>query len=213
MATHHTRRTFKLLNLPMSPPSSLVPRTSPLILASRSPRRRELLAEAGYAFEVVPPSSPDEHPPEPGENPADYVARLAAAKAADVVRQIGRGLVLGCDTVAECDGQILGKPDTTADARNMLELLSGREHRVLTGLCLWNAPTADPITRVAITTLRMDPLTPEHIANYVASRQWEGKAGGFGYQDRLGWVHIIEGSASNVVGLPLELLAEMLAEL
>jgi septum formation protein len=210
MATHHTRCAFTLLNFPMPPPSSLVPRPTPLILASRSPRRRELLAEAGYAFQVIPPSNPDEHPPAPGEDPADYVARLAADKAADVVRQVGRGLVLGCDTVAECDGQILGKPETAADARRMLELLSGREHRVLTGLSLWNAPAAAPITRVAITTLRMDPLTPEHIANYVASRQWEGKAGGFGYQDRLGWVHIIEGSASNVVGLPLELLAEML---
>jgi septum formation protein len=121
--------------------------------------------------------------------------------------------VLGCDTVAECDGQILGKPETAADARKMLELLSGREHRVLTGLCLWHSPTAVQITRVAITTLCMDPLTPEHVASYVASRQWEGKAGGFGYQDRLGWVHIIEGSASNVVGLPLELLAEMLNHL
>jgi septum formation protein len=185
----------------------------PLILASRSPRRRELLAQAGCTFEVVPPSNPDEHPPEPGEDPSGYVARLAAAKAADVIGQIGRGLVLGCDTVAECDGQILGKPETATDARNMLELLSGREHRVLTGLCLWNAPTSDPIIRVAITTLRMDPLTPHHIESYVASRQWEGKAGGFGYQDRLGWVHIIEGSASNVVGLPLELLAEMLNRL
>ena len=194
------------------PSPNLPPATChlPLILASRSPRRRELLAEAGYTFEVVPPSNPDEHPPEPGAAPADYVARLAEAKAADVVGQIGRGLVLGCDTVAECDGQILGKPETAADAQRMLELLSGREHCVLTGLCLWNAPTANPITRVAITTLRMDPLTPEHITSYVASRQWEGKAGGFGYQDRLGWIHIIEGSASNVVGLPLELLSEML---
>jgi septum formation protein len=185
----------------------------PLILASRSPRRRELLAEAGYTFEVVPPSNPDEHPPEPGENPSDYVATLANAKAADVVGQIGQGLVLGCDTVAECDGQILGKPEKATDAQKMLELLSGREHRVLTGLCLWKAPTARPMTRVAITTLRMDQLSPEHIASYVGSRQWEGKAGGFGYQDRLGWVHIIEGSASNVVGLPLELLAEMLDDL
>lgn len=187
-----------------------MPPTPPLILASRSPRRRGLLTEAGYTFTVVPPSDPEELPPEPGEDPAAYVARLAEAKAADVARQVGAGLVLGCDTVAECGGQILGKPDSADDAIKMLELLSEREHRVLTAICLWNAPAGPPLTRVAITTLRMDKLSPEHIRNYVTGGQWEGKAGGFGYQDRLGWIHIVEGSSSNVVGLPLELLTEML---
>jgi septum formation protein len=196
-------------------PSNLPPATRPLplVLASRSPRRRELLAEAGYRFEVVPPSCADEQGPAPQESPAVYVARLAKVKAADVVRQIGRGMVLGCDTVAECEGQILGKPETAEAARGMLELLSGREHRVLTGVCVWNAPAGEPMTRVALTTLRMDRLNPDQLAEYVANRQWEGKAGGFGYQDRLGWVHIVEGSPSNVVGLPLELLAEMLTEI
>jgi septum formation protein len=191
-----------------SPP---VPHGRPLILASRSPRRRELLAEAGYVFEVVPPLSEFEPEPAPGQDPAEYVVRLAETKARDVGLQVGRGLVLACDTVAECDGHILGKPQTADDARQMLELLSGREHRVLTGVCLWNAPNGKLTTRVAVTTLRMDRLTPEQLTDYVESRLWEGKAGGFGYQDRLGWVHIVEGSPSNVVGLPLELLAEMLA--
>jgi septum formation protein len=191
--------------------SPAVPRHQPLILASRSPRRRELLADAGYVFEVVPPLSEFEPEPAPGQVPAEYVVRLAETKARDVGLQIGRGLVLACDTVAECDGHILGKPQTADDARQMLELLSGREHRVLTGVCLWNAPSGVPTSRVAVTTLRMDRLTPEQLSDYVESRLWEGKAGGFGYQDRLGWVHIVEGSPSNVVGLPLELLAEMLA--
>jgi septum formation protein len=187
------------------------PFTTPLILASRSPRRRELLAEAGYRFQVVPPLNDSEPEPTPGADPADYVAQLAEAKARDVAKQIGSGLILACDTVAECDGRILGKPETADDARRMLELLSGREHRVLTGVCLWNAPSGKPSTRVTVTTLRMDELTPEQLAEYVESHLWEGKAGGFGYQDRLGWIHIFEGSPSNVVGLPLELLAEMLA--
>ena len=147
------------------------------------------------------------------ESPAELVARLAFEKAADVAGQVGRGLVLACDTVAECDGQVLGKPDSEALARRMLELLSGREHRVLSGICLWDVPDGEPRTRVAITRLRMDRLRPEELAEYVASWQWEGKAGGFGYQDRLGWVHVIEGSESNVVGLPMELLAEMVAGL
>ncbi len=95
----------------------------------------------------------------------------------------------------------------------MLELLSSREHRVLTGVCLWQRPDGAPFTRVAETTLRMDSLSPELLDEYVASGGWEGKAGGFGYQDRLGWVHVLSGSDSNVVGLPMELLAEMLAAL
>jgi septum formation protein len=112
--------------------------------------------------------------------------------------------------VAECGGRILGKPADEADARRMLETLSGREHRVLSGLCLWPLPDGQPAVRVALTTLRMDRLTPEQLDAYLAGDQWEGKAGAFGYQDGLDWVHVVAGSESNVVGLPLELLAEMI---
>ncbi|MEN6449726.1 MAG: nucleoside triphosphate pyrophosphatase [Thermoguttaceae bacterium] len=206
-----------------------------LILASRSPRRRELLAAAGYPFEVVPPSEAAESGVCTGETPAQLVARLAYQKAADVARRIGRGhdfglggegnsnlpspfgrgvggegnWILGCDTVAECGGQILGKPADDMDARRMLETLSGREHRVLSGLCLWPLPDGQPLVRVAVTRLRMDCLGPDQLDEYLDSGQWEGKAGAFGYQDGIDWVHVIEGSESNVVGLPMELLAEM----
>jgi septum formation protein len=183
-----------------------------LILASRSPRRRELLAEAGYRFDVVPPAESVECGVCSRESPAEMVARLAYEKAADVARRVGRGVILGCDTVAECNGEILGKPGDLATARRMLELLRGREHRVLSGLCLWDYPDTLPDTRVAVTRLRMDELTDRQLDEYLESYQWEGKAGAFGYQDRLGWVHIIEGSPSNVVGLPLELLAEMIRD-
>jgi len=147
-----------------------------------------------------------------GETPAQLVARLAYQKAADVAPQIERGLILGCDTVAECEQQILGKPSDEDDARRMLETLRGREHRVLSGLCLWQQPDGRADVRVAVTKLRMDRLTDPEIDDYLASGAWRGKAGAFGYQDRLGWVHIIEGSQSNVVGLPMELLAQMLGE-
>jgi septum formation protein len=180
-----------------------------LILASRSPRRRELLATAGYPFEVIPPAEAAECGICSGETPAQLVARLAYQKAADVVRRLRRGLVLGCDTVVECRGQILGKPADQAHARAMLTTLSGQEHRVLSGLCLWPAPQGPPAVRVAVTTLRMDPLTSQQLDEYLAGGQWEGKAGAFGYQDGLDWVHVVEGSRSNVVGLPIELLAEM----
>ena len=189
--------------------SSPVPQPG-LILASRSPRRRELLAEAGYSFEVCYPSDTAECGACSNENPAQLVARLAYQKAADVVARTQTGLVLGCDTVAECDGQILGKPLNEEHARRMLKTLSGRQHRVFSGLCLWPAPDGPPETRVAVTVLRMDVLAPERLEEYLASGQWEGKAGAFGYQDRLDWVHIEEGSETNVVGLPMELLAEML---
>jgi septum formation protein len=92
----------------------------------------------------------------------------------------------------------------------MLQALSGREHRVFSGLCLWDVPGGEPRIRVATTILRMDVLSDLQLDDYLRSGQWEGKAGAFGYQDRLGWVHIVEGSASNVVGLPLEVLEEML---
>jgi septum formation protein len=184
--------------------------SSPLILASQSPRRRELLAQAGYVFRVITPSESAECGLRGGESPAQLVSRLAYQKAADVVRRIDGGLVLGCDTVAECQGRILGKPVDQEHARTMLRMLSGREHRVFSGLCLWKAPDGPPMVRVDTTTLRMDVIEARQLEKYLAGGGWEGKAGAFGYQDGLDWVHIVAGSESNVVGLPLELLAEML---
>jgi septum formation protein len=186
-----------------------------LILASRSPRRRELLSEAGYEFDVVVPDEAAESDggEQASETPEQLVVRLARQKAADVAARVDRGLILACDTVVECGGQILGKPADEEHARTMLHSLSGREHRVLSGLCLWPVPDGEPQVREEITRLRMDRLTPAQIDEYLASGLWAGKAGAFGYQDRHGWLHIVAGSESNVVGLPLELLAEMLDEL
>ena len=188
-----------------------------LILASASPRRRELLAAAGYRFEVLPASDAAECGVCSGESPAEMVARLAASKAADVVERLrakGRGdlLVLACDTVAECDGRILGKPAGEDHARGMLHALRGRTHRVFTGVCLWATDRAEPAVRVDETTLTMDALSDDEIEDYLASGHWEGKAGAFGLQDRLGWVRMTRGSESNVVGLPMELLETMLAD-
>src|SRR5262249_15788946 len=141
--------------------------TRQLILASQSPRRRELLSEAGYKFDVVPPAETVECGVCSRESPAELVARLAYETPADVARRGGGGLVLGCDTVAECHGEILGKPGDMATARRMLELLRGREHRVLSGLCLWDYPGAKPDTRVAVTRLRMDALTDWQLDEYL----------------------------------------------
>jgi septum formation protein len=185
-----------------------------LILASGSPRRRELLQEAGYEFTVVAPAMDVECGVCSESGPAGLVAELAYRKASAVRQQLGdssKHIIVGADTLAECDGFILGKPRDDAMARAMLTQLSGRDHRVLTGVCII-PPAGEPLIRVAVSKLRMDRLTDAQLDEYLDSGQWEGKAGSFGYQDRLGWVHIVEGSESNVVGLPMELLSEMLAE-
>jgi septum formation protein len=191
-----------------------------LILASASPRRRELLAEAGYAFRVVEPHPLAECGICSRETPGELVARLARQKAADVAGRIHSDtaghcpaeVIVGCDTVVECLGQVLGKPVDREHARSMLQRLRGQVHRVYSGLCVWPVGQREPRTRVACTRLRMDRLDDSQIDEYLASGLWEGKAGAFGYQDRHGWLQLTEGRESNVVGLPLELLAEMLAE-
>lgn len=122
-------------------------------------------------------------------------------------------VVLSCDSVAVCDGEILGKPADRADAERMLRLLSGAEHEVRTGLCLWATPGDRVLRRVEISRLWMAPLSEERLAAYLESGLWEGKAGAFGYQDGNDWLRLTYGSESNVVGLPLAALAESLRAL
>ena len=186
--------------------------TTELILASSSPQRQALLAAAGYRFRIVPPDPGAECGVCSGESPAEFAARMASQKAADVAPRIDEGLLIACDTVVECMGQLLGKPDDEEHARQMLQTLRGRQHYVHSGLCVWRRPDGSPRLRVATTTLTMDRISDEQIEEYLTSGLWEGKSGSFGYQDRVGWLHIESGSESNVIGLPMELLAEMLAE-
>ncbi len=185
-----------------------------LILASGSPQRKALLTAAGYAFRVVAPGAAAECGVCSRESPGELVARLARQKAADVATQLAteaasHEIIVACDTVAECLGKILGKPVNRTHAREMLQLLSGHEHRVYSGLCLWPRDKREPQTRVARTTLRMEALDDQRIDEYLNSGLWEGKAGAFGYQDRVDWLSIVAGSESNVIGLPMELLAAM----
>ena len=186
--------------------------TPKLILASQSPRRRQLLAEHGYDFVVITPHDSAECGVCSRETPPELVARLAYQKAADVARRVDAGLVIGCDTVAECMGQILGKPKNRDHAREMLRLLRGRTHHVYSGLCLWHRPDDQTHVQIAVSRLVMDSVSDQQLESYLDPGQWEGKAGAFGYQDELDWIHLLEGSASNVVGLPMELLATRLAK-
>ena len=182
----------------------------PLILASTSPRRKQLLTEFGYQFETDPPSDDAECGVCSGETPPELVVRLARQKAVDVAVRYNFAIILGCDTVAECYGQVLGKPRDRADARRMLSLVRGKEHRVHSGICLWIRPEDQVLLQVDTTTLFMDDVSDEHLEDYLDTNKWEGKAGAFGYQDGWDWLHVTKGSETNVVGLPMELLETML---
>lgn len=187
--------------------------TGPLILASRSPRRRQLLVEAGYQFAIVEPDEEAEQGSESPESPGELVRRLARQKAADVAPGVREGIVLGCDTIVECRGHVLGKPADREDAGRMLRLLRGQIHYVYSGLCLWRRPDDKVLLGVDTTKLRMDRRSDRELDEYLDSGDWQGKAGAFGYQDRHDWIHILHGSESNVVGLPMELLHAMLQHL
>ncbi len=182
-----------------------------LILASQSPRRRELMDQVGYQYEIIVPSESAECGMCSGESTPEMVARFAYQKAVDILPRIdGTAIVIACDTVADIQGQMLGKPSDRAHAEQMLRLLSGRMHRVFSGLCVWRVPDGEPDVRVSKSELIMDQLSETQIQTYLDSDDWIGKSGAFGYQDGHPWLKLLSGTASNVVGLPLDLLREML---
>ncbi len=184
-----------------------------LVLASQSPRRRQLMTEAGYKFTVIPPSEGAESGEPDGDPTSVFVTRLAVQKAADVAARVqDPALVIACDTVADCDGVVLGKPRDREHAREMLRLLSGREHSVWSGLCVWDTASSEFDVQAECSILTMQPLTDELIEEYLDSGAWQGKSGAFGYQDGLPWLTLTSGTPENVVGLPMTLLAQMLAE-
>ncbi|MEQ1829725.1 MAG: nucleoside triphosphate pyrophosphatase [Pirellula sp.] len=184
-----------------------------LILASSSPRRRELLERFGYRFRVIEPDSNAECGICSRETPPELVARLAYQKAANVVDKIESGLVLACDTVAECVAIILGKPENREHAEQMLRRLRGRRHSVYSGVCLWEKASAHRLVRVDVSHLWMEEISDQQLREYLDTEQWVGKAGAFGFQDGPDWIRLDHGSASNVVGLPMEMLARMLADI
>lgn len=173
-----------------------------LVLASASPRRRELLAWFGIAYDVDVPEV-DERA-RGGEEPTALVRRLARAKAETVAARRAADWVLAADTLVEVDGQILGKPADSPDAARMLGRLAGREHRVVTGFALL-APGGTPAAAdEVVTRVCFRPLSRRAIAAYVATGEAEDKAGGYAIQGRgAGLVARIDGSFTNVIGLPL----------
>ncbi len=186
--------------------------TPRLVLASTSPRRRELLGLLGLPFEVVA-SRYDESAVDPaGMAPPEYVMQLAHGKAEEVAgRMDGDALVIGADTTVILDGQFLNKPADTAEAERMLRALSGRTHEVYTGLCLMRGGTL--ATNFARTEVVFDTLSETTIAAYAATGEPLDKAGAYGIQGKaLSFIPEIRGDYFNVVGLPLFLLCRMLEE-
>jgi septum formation protein len=183
---------------------------SALILASASPRRRELLSRIGIDVEVAPADIDEAL--RRGESPADAALRLAADKAAAVAGEHPGRFVLAADTVVEIDGRSLGKPGGRAEAAEMLARLVGREHRVTTGLCLIDEGGAE--RRRAVTTrVTMRGAGAGEVLDYLDSGEWRGKAGAYAIQGiAAALVTAIEGSVTNVIGLPLAETVELLAE-
>ena len=185
----------------------------PLILASQSPRRKELLSEAGYTFTVCAPDDSVEKGVCSKCSPSQLVVDSAVAKAAAIAGQsaqqgTGGTIILAADTVGVCKAEVLGKPVDADHARQMLQLMSGTAHDVMTGVCLWHLPSNQFLTFLEKTTVEMDALSDEIISDYLDTDLWIGKAGAFGFQDGLDWVRIVEGLASTVVGLPIERLPQ-----
>ncbi len=176
-----------------------------LILASNSPRRREILASLGVAF-TVQPSLFEERGE--GLSPAETALVFARGKAKDVFSRNPHALVLGADTVVALDGQIFGKPKDEEDAARMLRALSGRTHSVLTGVCLLGEDFCSEC--VAETKVSFFALDEALIARYIREKRPLDKAGAYGIQDEFPLVRSYEGSYTNVVGLPAEKVREML---
>jgi septum formation protein len=188
-----------------------------LILASASPRRAELLRSAGYEFETHPVEIDES--PKNGEDPAAYVERLAIEKSARALSDVGSGasrtvdpIVLGADTAVVVGDEILGKPKGDDDARRMLTRLSGRSHLVMTGVCL--RTTQRSVSRVEITSVTFVSLTEAQIAWYVANGEGDDKAGAYAIQGLASrFIPRIEGSYSNVVGLPIAVVDDLIQRL
>ena len=193
-----------------------LPAGARLVLASASPRRSELLRSVGLQFDIVPADI--DEATLPGEAPSDYVARLSNEKARVVAERVGGGvIVIAADTTVDVDGRILEKPVDDPDARRMLRLLSGRTHLVHTGVTtlsfgVGSGKTGLPVSVVVETVVRFVELSERAIDWYVATGEHAGKAGAYGIQGTAGaFVERIDGSVTNVIGLPLAETVALLA--
>jgi septum formation protein len=182
-----------------------------LILASGSPARRELLTRAGYSF-TVRPSHVDEPTGAGVTDPRAFVQNVAWLKAAATAAQVSDGLVLAADTVGWLDGAIIGKPADETDARRILRALSGREHELWTGVCLWRRPDDLQLAWQEVSRVAFGALSEAELDAYLATRLWQGCSGAYAIQEAGDpFVRVASGSISNVIGLPMETLERVMA--
>ena len=184
-----------------------------LILASASPRRAALLRELGYDFEVVVSAHKEPETPVDPLSPAAVAEALSYYKARSVALVRPTGLILAGDTVVTYFGRLFGKPVDRADARRIIQTLAGTTHHVITGVTLLDPATSRRAIRHDVTAVTMRPMSEDEVEGYLATGAWEGKAGAYGIQDEAdAFVTQVDGSFSNVVGFPLELIGAMLAK-
>jgi septum formation protein len=182
-----------------------------LTLASGSPARRELLERAGYFFTVVP-SQVDEPTGEGFADGRGVVEHIAWLKAAAVAPLVAGGIVLAADTVGWLDGRVIGKPADAEDARRILRALGGTEHELWTGVCLWRRPDDLQVAWQEVSRVAFAKLSESQLDEYLATRMWQGCSGAYAVQEGHDpYVRVVEGSVSNVIGLPMESLERVLA--
>ena len=187
-----------------------------IYLASTSPRRRDLLRRLGLRFQVMTPvasEEPDAVGVKEGSSPARYAVACAKAKALSVAERTGAGLVIGVDTIVVCGKQILGKPRSRAEARKMLNMLSGRTHSVVSGVAVVRMPGRSVLTAYETTAVSFRELGGDEIEQYIAGPEPYDKAGAYGIQEQASiFVSRVSGCLLNVIGLPVPLLLRMLGE-
>jgi len=184
------------------------------ILASASPRRKQLLVEAGYKFTVVRPDIDESAFPAKGIKACEYAERLALAKAKDVAQKYPDCLVVGADTVVDFKGQIIGKAADAKDAEHIIKKLFSKPHKVITGIAIVRLSDGIELSKSDTTTIYPKRLTSEQIAEHINSESWRDKAGAYAIKENGDeFVQRIEGSLTNVMGLPMELLQRLLTEI
>jgi septum formation protein len=188
--------------------------TAPLILASASPRRSQLLSEAGYEFTVVPPDVDESAFDADRTDPIEYAKRLAQAKAKSVAIKYPNSLVIGADTIVDFQGRIIGKAADARDAEQITKKLFSAPHKVITGIAIIRLCDVTQLVQSDSTTVYPRKMTVEQIAEHIKGGSWRDKAGAYAIKE-IGdeFVERIEGSLTNVMGLPMELLESLLVQL
>ncbi|MHC4069491.1 MAG: Maf family protein [Planctomycetota bacterium] len=183
-----------------------------IILASTSPRRRQLLSEWGYKFRVVEPEIDESAFETEDVSPCEYASKLALAKAKSVAGKFADSFVIGADTVGDFEGRIIGKPADAEDAERITRMLFGSPHRVITAVAIVRVKDNIEIIKSDVTTVYPKRISEQQIAEHIKGRSWEGKAGAYAIQETGDeFVERLEGSLTNVMGFPMELLGRMLS--